>query len=241
MIEKVVTINLKRREDKWWFALGTYRHLDIPLCGDYGLWGDTVIRFEAHDGQQYQDLDAIRKAAIADGFPHFDRMLYDGAMRGELALCWSWASALRYIIELDMTVLCLYDDYTLLPHWPWGRVNQLIRELANRHPVKLIQLRPSEFPNLTTPSRPPFSSNLGHGIGGSTDTCTILNREGAEILFQASTEYFKDSTRLGPPPDAYRNVWLRGENDEQYREGIYHTIECISDVTAVNWDSDLIN
>ena len=238
MIEKVVTINLKRREDKWWLALGTYHQQGIPFDGDSAPWGDTIVRFEAHDGQEYADLDAIRKAAIVDGFPHFDNMLPDYVPRGELALCWSWASALRYIIKLDTTVLFLYDDYSLVPHWNWERANQLVRALEGRHPFKLIQISASEFPNTITPSKPRFSSSLGQGVGGSTDCCTILNREGARLLLEASTEYFKDHTTLGPPPDAYRNMWKRCDTDTQYREGIYHTLERIANVT-LNWSTDL--
>ena len=241
MIEKIVTINLKRREDKWWFALGTYRQQRIPFGGDSAPWGDTIVRFEAHDGREYADLDAIRTAAIADGFPHFDRMLDDNAPRGELALCWSWASALRFIIELDTTALFLYDDYSLLPHWDWDRVSQLVRELADTHPFKLMQLRPWDFASEFTPQREMFSSNIGHGIGGCCDTCVILNREGAELLFDASIESKHSINKdvLGPPPDAYRTMRKLGESDTRYCEGVYHTLECIADVTMMQWSSDL--
>ena len=60
MLERIHILNLKRREDKWNYALGWLMSLNYPI--------GVLNRFIAHDGLDYDDIDTIVRAAESDGF-----------------------------------------------------------------------------------------------------------------------------------------------------------------------------
>ena len=112
-------INLKRREDKWFFGLGWLHGLDYP--------GDRIIRFDAHDGLDYQDTESVVKAAVADGFEFFSNYNGGDSNVDKHQLCWFWSYcfALRTIVEMDKIVMLLLDDMLPFKNWDWRRIHHL--------------------------------------------------------------------------------------------------------------------
>ena len=101
-LDGVMIINLERREDRYWFAMGALRMLD------FDVWDtEKVIRFIAHDGADYPNVESVQKAAINDGFEEFHGL--QGHTEGQTAWYWSWRCALRRIIELNKTLLLVVD------------------------------------------------------------------------------------------------------------------------------------
>ena len=149
MIEATVLINLKRREDKFFYALGALRALDFPFTRATmeKPGGRDIIRFDAHDGLDYPSLDAITDAAVADGFPHLVHLSEiiarraNGIERTIFAFNWSIVSALRYVCELKMPVLLMLDDMLPTYRWHYPRIERLTAEALRLKPsFRALQL-----------------------------------------------------------------------------------------------------
>ena len=197
---------------------------------------DMVYRFIAHDGIAYESIDAVIKAAIADGFDYFDGYRWMTDQR-RIAWCWSWASVMRYVIQLDQTVMFLLDDQIPIPGWTYERLCYLIDEADNYNQMKMIQLNA----DTTVNSESAVTSMLGKGISfkGGTDFGLILRPAGAEMLLDAQRIPVKD----GAPPHDFPFKDL----DRIYRQqfhfdcvtGVYHTIAPVVQPSNYPFSSDL--
>lgn len=233
MIEKVILMNLKHREDKWLFAAGTFRGLNFPMHGGANQFGDVVERFIAHDGLNYKDGYAVRTAAIADGFPYFDKMLWDDALPQEIAWCWTWASALRSIIDRDIVAILLIDDFMPTPPlWTWDRLNGLV-ELVNVG-FRAMQLDAKGAPDSRMPPVEYYDSIIGKGFLVGNERATILTPEGAKLLLEVNSE-----PPYGLPQDDFAVIAKRGLTDAKYKDGLYHVSIDIIQVNLFKWGSDL--
>ena len=106
-LDCAMLLNLQRREDRYWFAMGNLKTLEFP--------NDRIIRFITHDGKDYPDIPSINQATVEDGFPYMSEFVPH--TRALAAWLWTWRCALRRIVEMDKTVLLLIDDH--LPKHGW--------------------------------------------------------------------------------------------------------------------------
>ena len=233
MIDHVMLMNLKRREDKWFFALGALRAFGFPFFGDNAPWGDTIIRFISHDAEDYENTEDVMAAAVADGFPYFERFEHrsDQAKR-ILSWMWTFNSALRKIAEMDKIVMLLIDDMLPRETWTWGRLNSLMNECKN---LKGLQLRRNCRGDLYVPPVPPFTSLLQQGFAGANDNGVVLSGNGAEIMLEVGAEHFGN----GDTPQIFEEVARRGLTDRKYFEGFYSVLEAVIDMGCYFWESDL--
>ena len=226
-LDCVMVINLDRRIDRYNFVLGSLSSLKFNIYPD----AKEVIRFPAHDGQDYPDTETVQKAAIADGFEEFGRGL-EGWSVGQTAWYWSWRCALKHIIEIDKTVLLLIDDYVLKPDWSFSRIYNLVSECENDpHGFRLLQLVHSTFSDARYGHKP-HTSMLAKGLSGSNDNGTILNPAGAQLLLDLGAE-----DPVGPP-DADFGKLARKLHDSKYYAGIWYTLEDIVEHAHLDFESD---
>ena len=232
MIEKVILMNLKRREDKWLFAAGTLRGLDFPIHGGKTQFGDVIERFIAHDGLDYKDGDAVRTAAIADGFSWFDKILWPRSQ--EVAWCWTWVSALRSIVDRNIVALLLIDDMMPAPPlWTFSRLNGLV-ELVNVG-FRAMQLDAKGAPDSRMPPAEYYDSIIGKGFLVGNDRATILTPDGAKLLLEVNSEPpYNDF-----PQGDFAVIAKRGLTDAKYKDGLYHVSIDIIQVNLFKWTSDL--
>ncbi len=181
MISKIIVPNLDRRADRWYTCLGALLILEYRR--------ETIIRFSAHDGNDYESFDSARRAATTQ-FPD-STYLRENSL-GKHYYCWSWT---WYDIMTQIAndghgdlVIFLVDDYA-----PRCRRHQLeddLRILNSRHPIKCVQLgineqRPPGFTqddDLTLGKKIP-SVNFYEGIHASGDVTNIYSPQGAaEII-----------------------------------------------------------
>ena len=231
MIEKVILMNLKRREDKWLFAAGTLRGLDFPILGGTNQFGDVVERFIAHDGLDYKDSDAVRTAAIADGFSWFDKILWSRSQ--EVAWCWTWVSALRSIVDRNIVALLLIDDMMPAPPlWTFYRLNLLV-DLV-KEGFRAMQLDAKGAPDSRMPPVEYYNSIIGKGFLVGNDRATIITPNGAKLLLEVNSE-----PPYGLPQDDFAAIAKRGLTDTKYKNGLYHVSIDIIQVNLLNWWSDI--
>ena len=72
-IDYIMLMNLERRIDKWWYALGHLTALNYPVKGNERKnpqkpWSDQIIRFISHDGRVYDSTQTVIDAAVDDGW-----------------------------------------------------------------------------------------------------------------------------------------------------------------------------
>ena len=226
-LDHVMIMNLKRREDKYLFARGG--------LGVLGFWGDLVIRFIAHDGQDYPDIESVHKAAVADGFDHFTDFI--AVNKGNAAWHWTFQSALRHITEIDKTVLLLIDDYFPKAGWTFDRLKALVGEChwhGHEHgSFRILQLLGSQTGDEIT-DYTPHTSMLAKGLSGIQDCATVLNAEGAKLLLRQ----YKETPDL-IPADVFNRIARRCDETE-YFYGLWHTLEDICFPLDLTDKSDLI-
>ena len=219
MIDHIIIINLKRREDKWYFMLGTLAsaQFDIHKKG-------FIIRYIAHDVKDYRDEFQVRDAAVADGFEYFAR--YDGSGRkvlaGQMALNWTWASGLRTIAEMpkDSMVLFLQDDRYPSPKYPVDRVEGLAKQaVKDREHGDFLGLQLNL--GMGSDEYSPLSS-LNYGWIGSGHGALLLSPSGAEILLNRFSTYQEGFVPLGT---LVSDIGKRGQYDEKFYKGFWHVGE----------------
>ena len=239
MIDHIMIMNLEKREDKWWFALGWLAHRGVPFSGLNALWGDTIIRFISHDGEHYGDTESVIDAAVADGFDFFPLFSSIEKYR-DVAWCWTWCSALRKIVEMNKTVMLLIDDS--LPLWDWRRLCSLVvpcHEGESEHGAfRALQLN-TELPlNKIIPTPPePYSSVLAKGFRGKGDYGFILNASGAQMLLNKKTT---DPPGSVIPCGDITEIARDGIENKEYYSGLWHTLEnIVFHTTQIDWKSDL--
>ena len=238
MIDHVMLMNLERREDKWYFALGALRACDFPFSGDNAPWGNTIIRFLSHDAEDYEDIELLIDAASADGFTYFERYPWrDEQGKRTLAWLWTWHGALREIANMDdKIVMLLIDDFLPKSNWTYGRFRKLVRECHATKilPFKGIQLRTSDRAEYVYPNQFAYTSCLRQGFYSSNNNAFILSSMGALLLLETSIEVF--------PKDSVHSVYVEASkqaNDVDRRQGFWSTLDDIVDMGYYSWESDL--
>ena len=219
MIDRVIIINLKRREDKWYFMLGTLASAGFDIHKK-----DFIIRYIAHDGKDYRDEIQVRDAAVADGFECFAR--YNGKgqkmLSGEMALNWTWCNALRTITEMpkDSIVLFLVDDRYPSPKYPADRVEQLARQaVGDREHGDFLGL----MLNLEMGSEEYSpSSSLNYGWIGCGHGAFLLSPNGAAVLLNCFSAYQEGVMNLRT---IVSDIAKGGQYDENFYKGFWHVGE----------------
>ena len=243
VIEATVLINLKRRADKYFYALGALRALDFPFVKATidNPGGKHITRFNAHDGLDYPSLDAIVDAAVADGFPHLVHLVdsftkaENGIERTVFASNWSIVSALRYICELDKPVLLLLDDMLPTFRWPYRRIERLAVEALHLRPsFRALQLgifinnfrqtQEYEYKIATSQFAPGFISGFNGGF--------YLAPEGAQFLYDLY---------VNPPHKRsilkIEHVTRHSLKRPEFSEGLWRVVEPVIEPLWV-YDSD---
>ena len=217
-LDYVMLLNLARREDRYWFALGSLKTLKFP---------DNVIqRFITYDGLDYPDKESVWEAAIADGFEYLSDFV--PMTRATAAWVWSWRSALRLITEMDKTVLLLIDDYTLKHGWTYDRVRGLIdacvRKEPDHGPFRLLQLAHTHRTDeVIKDLHEPYTTMLARGLAGTANYATILNAEGAKLLLKIG-----QMEPLDYPAADFGKLTSRSDESDYYY-GTWHTLDEICD------------
>ena len=243
MIETTILINLKRRADKYFYALGALRALDFPFVKATidNPGGKHIIRFNAQDGLDYPSVDAIVDAAIVDGFPHLAHLAdylpksLGDVQRTVLASNWSIVSALRYICELNKPVLLLLDDMLPTYRWHYPRMERLAAEALYLRPSfralqlgifsnNFVQTQEYEYKIATSQFAPGFISGFDGGY--------YLAPEGAKFLYDLY---------VNPPHiHSIRKIEYATKHSVKYpefSEGLWHVVEPVIEPFWV-YDSD---
>ena len=226
ILDHVMLLNLEKREDRYFYALGALGVLGFPVYDD-----QFVIRFLTHDGLKYRDTKSVHEAAIADGFEEFSE--FRCGYRAEAAWWWSYRAALRRIIEMDATVLLLIDDHVPKRGWTYNRMCLLVEECDwdEKHGFRIIQLLcPEVYAHLV--NNDPDTAMLAKGLAGYSDHGVIINAEGAELMLSVVKEYPADS-----PEGTYMMLMKLSDNPEMFR-GLWHTIESIIEGSHYNFRSN---
>ena len=233
MIESVLVLNLERRYDKWMFALGGLRALDFDIGTERGV----VERVLAHDGIAYESCEAVINAAVNDGFEYFDGYEWMSDRRA-IAYCWSWASIMRRVIELNKTVMFILDDQLPMLGWNYWRLCKLINDADKHGEMRIIQLNASLTPN---PNSEVVDPMLARGIGGPCDFGFILRSAGAQLFLNAQRIPIQDEGVPWdfPPVDLRR--MCKGLLEMDCTTGIYHTLDPVVAPSQYKFESDLGN
>lgn len=250
-IDHVMLINLKRREDKWFFALGWLNALGYPVHGDEvergdNSWSDRIIRFEARDGQDYKDTQSVIDAAVADGFDYFKNYNVDEPYASAdsaieiRTLCWKWTymCALREIVHMDKCVMLLIDEILPVQTWDWDRLNRLVSECdaadkRNGRGFKGLQLRHKCTPFRKLPNVPYYSSMLREGLWGINENGYVFSRSGARMFLNAYAQFFPEEII-----SITEMLAKRGITNKQYRDGWWTVLDEVID-DNYRWKSDL--
>ena len=249
MIERVVLLNLKHREDRFFFALGALFASGFPVTGREYKYPDhkknIIRRHIAHYWKDYESSQAVCEAAAADGFEEytdgFHRHFYNDIdkdreadpvyelSRNNIASFWSWRSALRSIVESGEITLFTLDD--VLPRKiGWHQINDLVSECVSHEEVygKFRMLNFHIVWNMPKSLREPIpeSHRIGRGTGGQGGLAVVLSREGAELLLDRGrrTPYY-------PIISTFADVLVEGIVD-----GIWHSSHC--QFAHIDWDGD---
>ena len=229
-LDGAMIINLERRVDRYYFALGSLKAQRFNVFPDDGR----VIRFLAHDALDYETIEQIKKAAVADGFEEFSD--FDIPSRSYAAWFWTWRSALRHIIEIDKTMLLLIDDYVLIPGWTFWRLYNLTSEAYGvpDYGLRLIQCSHCYNSKAVTNSQP-FSSNLAKGLSGEIDVATILNPAGAKLMLEMASQQ-----PLTTPAGDFGKLAQKLKHPN-YAQGVWYTLDdiCVHSGVGMGEDSDI--
>ena len=226
-LDGVMFINLERREDRYWFALGGLSRLQFP--------NGKIIRFISHDGQDYPDVEAVHHAAVADGFHEFAEFSAD--TRNYAAWYWTYRCALRQIIETDKTVLLLIDDHLPKLGWSFLRLSYLVDycEFREDHGLfRILQLAHSFYGHEQGFNQEPETSMLATGLTGGFDVGAIISPAGAKLLLETAK-----LEPLNAAPDSwYSRIYQRQDNPE-YDYGLWHTLDLVCEHAFLWGDTDL--
>ena len=227
-------LNLKRRNDKWYFALGSLHHAGFPL--------NKIIRFHSHDALDYESTESVVVAAVKDGFPYFEN--YEGECSNQQTayLCWIWTylSALRKIDQMNKRVMLLIDDILPISTWDYNRLGSLVSKCvgADKHHkriFKALQLRYECGSDLLLPKIPYYSSVLRRGLYGLNENGYILSRSGARMFMDVYEELFP-----GDIISITEYIAKRGVTNKKYRAGFWTVLDEVIKDYRVEWKtSDL--
>lgn len=236
MIDRIIIPNLKRREDRWYFALGALRALGFNIERE-----NYIIRFNAHDAKDYRNTELLIEAAVDDGFAFFTRYMEERVSPAVLAWHWTWNDIMRTIAEMpeNTTVLFMIDDSYPLEAYSARRLNRIVEEARRLTEGEFyaIQLNVSINPiKYRSPSLYLNSSMLLPGLIGHDDLAFILSPLGAKIFMNTFRE-------IQPIPrvihDVIETIANRGVNDDKFYKGFWHTAEHVFGNMGHFFGSDL--
>ena len=194
-IERIIPINLKRRQDKLIAYHGAMQAYDVPV--------DVIKPFGAYDAEGYDSVYEIREAA-SKMFPFWgnltDAWLDDGWLgKGSLCCLWSMQSVLKQIAESKLGLsIMMTDNYYLRKVW-----NDLHKALDQVGEFDIFQLHhwsncdgeyPTQYVNYLVPYADYFPTPLPHypsisaGLAGAGDSVLILSPYGAEQILHWSSQ-----------------------------------------------------
>ena len=211
-LDCVMLLNLERREDRYWSAVGS--------LGVLGFYDDIIIRFLNHDGSAYKDTKSVQAAAVADGFDEFGGE-WRANCRADAAWYWSYRCALRRIIEMNKTVLLLIDDFVPFHRWTYERFRALVSEcLGDDHGFRIIQLMHTAG-SIDTIDHTPHTSMLAKGLSGYVDYGVIINAEGAKLVLDTLKDH-----PYASPEHAY-SIMTENQGGAPFFHGLWHTLDPI--------------
>ena len=220
MLDKVLLINLDRRKEKYWFALGVLSHLRYDR--------NRIERFNAHDGQNYESVKDVHDAAIADGFPIFAE--WESNNKNIAVWFWTWCCALRHIAQSDETVLLLIDDILPKPFWTYDRLSLLVRYCYRLDEnFRMCQLMHTRMAHEVFDPHQHYNEILARGLAGSGDQANVFSPSGAAHLLDVCTNRPCPAT-----PHGSLEILFRRED----RTGLWHTVDEICE-GLFTWESDL--
>lgn len=236
MIERVLVLNLDKRRDKWMTMLGSLKGAGFDIHPD----GKMVYRVSAKDGSTYENGDAVKEAAVADGFDYF--WGYDWTGARAIAWCWSWARVMREIIRSDKITMFILDDMPPTPGWNYVRFCDLTKDAmrdADWDHFKILQLNPGMALKQDGKMINPM---IGQGISGACDFGFVLSPVGAQLLLDAQrTPIYSDQ---GHPYDL-PTTDIRRFTTEEYPfdclTGVYHSRSIAITTSKVQFSSDTGN
>ncbi len=175
-----VVPNLDRRPDRWYVCLGALLALGFPA--------DSIVRFSAHDGNDYESYEHARNVALSQ-FPDSRYIASNSQDKHYYCWSWTWYDIMTQIVDgnFGQFTLMLVDDWML--KYTYSQISTHIfklQELTNC--IKLIMYQDSSVQPINThhikltpePKIPglPFRRK----ISGSGDFANIITPIGAQEI-----------------------------------------------------------
>ena len=205
-LDYAMVINLKRREDKYSFIRDKLKQV--------GFRDDQIIRFIAHDGQDYDSIESVHKAAIADGFEYLSGWT-DFGKRSKIAWVWTWRCALREVMKMDKKVLLLLDDVFPDALYPYHKICEIVD-------VCCSDSEHGQFRVLQESWEPSLERGLvGKGVLGAHDIASILSAEGAKLMLDIASK-----EPLDYPLGDFLKLEHLQKTDRDYFYGTWHMFIC---------------
>ena len=193
-LDKIICINLKRRQDKLISWVGAAQARRVPL--------EAIEVFHAHDAQDYESNHAVIHAAAQD-FPFWNKLLemddwihaeYLG--KGSLCCLWSMQSVIRSIAERahdNKAYIMIVDRYYL--RTDWGDLWKLFLGLGGFDIFQMHYWYPEDPTHMLYRASKrhlgeitSYHPDIGHGLGGIGDSCLAMTPVGAQKLLDWSAE-----------------------------------------------------
>lgn len=183
----VVVPNLDRRQDRWYFCLGWLKAR--------GFSDANIERFSAHDGDDYENIEAAREAALKQ----FPNSAYLDQNVAKHYYCWSWTwydimTNIAAQSQEGIFTLALVDDW--IANFNYDEICEHIRFLRGEcDSLKMIQYVESsqvpghykDEPLLPVGDVVPGLPYYRRGLTKSGDAANMLSPVGArEILAVAN-------------------------------------------------------
>ena len=219
MIEQVLITTVPRKPNvRRWFSLGVLEALGYPVNDD------RLKFFDAHNNVDYENADAVRLAAVADGFSFFkDSEIQDikSVLPGPLATCtyfWTFCSVYRQIAESGKTTLQLVDD--IMPKCRFDIMRKMVEEVYNSDLLGIqLCVRPlTKTVKSVRHDAEIVTSSLGRGFVSENDYGFLLTPHGAQMLL--------DEVQKKPYRMFYK---IARDLAHQDVPGLYHTLESVLD------------
>lgn len=180
----IFILNLDHRYDRLWRCYGALEASGAPV--------DKIIRFRARSGTDFEDLEALDRAARRDGWKDF---LYheenpDTFTLKIYAQRWNYCQMLRYLIEKEQSGVILYDD-RYITDWLNLAITyqQLRRHAPDTAPVILqmdyyFSVSAEQAPRVRHPDIP----YLFEGPLCGSDNAMLYSPAGAEYMLEKILE-----------------------------------------------------
>ena len=175
-------LNLTRRPDKATYTKAMLTGVDCLL--------EQIHRIDAHDGADYENTALLCDAAIAEGFPWFEKLRDCWMGKGNVATMWSWCKSLRLLsqcLQEEECAIFMLDDQTLRqPFWKFG---EAVSDLDDLKILQVSQWLPHEKDEAWSPlekfppcNDEPVNDFCYKGFNGAGDAVTIFSAEGAALM-----------------------------------------------------------